>query len=358
MSKQSSPFRVRWTTTIPALVLLALAVHAFLPRLASLEEAAKTLHTLRWWAVALAIAAQAASNAAGGFMINQIARLTGDRLSIGRSVRLGLAASCVGLVAGGPIGYAAALYYWLKREGVSSQGATLLGWLPAILNATALASSAMIGVFYIVFVRGLGSSLPFISAMIAIVVPALMLGLVVRSVRDERAIVALVTFGHRVWSKVRRRPLDMRALSHDRRRAAQARRSFAHGGWRGPVAGAVLNVAFDVLSFYLLFLAAGFRIRPGTLIAGYGLPEVVGRLSFIPGGIGIIEGGMVGLYSALGVPAGVGVVAVLAYRALSFWLPTATGAVFAVSEQRRVRRSRRVSTRPVAVHSVHQKQRL
>ena len=44
-------------------------------------------------------------------------------------------------------------------------------------------------------------------------------------------------------------------------------------------------------------------------------------MSFLPGGLGITEGGMVGLYVALGVPAAKAVLVVLACRGLSFWLP-------------------------------------
>jgi len=38
---------------------------------------------------------------------------------------------------------------------------------------------------------------------------------------------------------------------------------------------------------------------------------------------------MVGLYGALGVPRPIAVVVVLAYRLLSFWLPTLAGIAFA-----------------------------
>jgi len=42
------------------------------------------------------------------------------------------------------------------------------------------------------------------------------------------------------------------------------------GGWRGPLLGAVLNVAFDMLTLYLLFFAARNPISLGVLLTGYG----------------------------------------------------------------------------------------
>jgi uncharacterized membrane protein YbhN (UPF0104 family) len=47
----------------------------------------------------------------------------------------------------------------------------------------------------------------------------------------------------------------------------------------------------------------------------------------LPGGVGGIEAGMIGASAAFGIPVGRAVVGVLAYRAISFWLPTIPGIV-------------------------------
>jgi uncharacterized protein (TIRG00374 family) len=51
----------------------------------------------------------------------------------------------------------------------------------------------------------------------------------------------------------------------------------------------------------------------------------LGSLLPLPGGIGGVEGGMIGAFVAFGIPAKSAVIAVLAYRAISFWLPTLPG---------------------------------
>jgi len=64
---------------------------------------------------------------------------------------------------------------------------------------------------------------------------------------------------------------------------------------------------------------------PGAvLVMGYFL-GTLGSLLPLPGGIGGVEGGMIGAFVAFGEPAGRAVIAVLAYRAISFWLPTLPG---------------------------------
>ena len=47
----------------------------------------------------------------------------------------------------------------------------------------------------------------------------------------------------------------------------------------------------------------------------------------LPGGIGGVEGGMIGAFLAFGLNASLVVLAVLAYRTISYWLPTVPGAV-------------------------------
>jgi uncharacterized protein (TIRG00374 family) len=58
---------------------------------------------------------------------------------------------------------------------------------------------------------------------------------------------------------------------------------------------------------------------------GYGVPQLLGKLTVILGGIGVVESTMVALYAALGVPAPIALVVVLVYRLFSFWLPTLAG---------------------------------
>ena len=72
------------------------------------------------------------------------------------------------------------------------------------------------------------------------------------------------------------------------------------------------------------FRAFGSVVPVAVLVMGYFL-GTLGSLLPLPGGIGGVEGGMIGAFAAFGVPAGRTVVAVLAYRAISFWLPTLPG---------------------------------
>jgi uncharacterized membrane protein YbhN (UPF0104 family) len=60
----------------------------------------------------------------------------------------------------------------------------------------------------------------------------------------------------------------------------------------------------------------------------------------VPGGIGGVEGGMVGVFVACGVPLSLAVVATIAYQVISTWLPVAPGLAAYWSLRRRIARWR------------------
>jgi uncharacterized membrane protein YbhN (UPF0104 family) len=62
------------------------------------------------------------------------------------------------------------------------------------------------------------------------------------------------------------------------------------------------------------------------LVMGYSVGLLANTIP-LPGGVGGVEGGMIGAFLAFGVDGAIAVLAVLSYRALSFWLPTVPGAV-------------------------------
>jgi uncharacterized protein (TIRG00374 family) len=90
------------------------------------------------------------------------------------------------------------------------------------------------------------------------------------------------------------------------------------------VLGAIAYWGFDIAVLGLSFRAFGQGVAVAVLIMGYFI-GTLGSLLPLPGGIGGVEGGMIGAFAAFGIPGARAVVGVLAYRAISFWLPTIPG---------------------------------
>jgi uncharacterized membrane protein YbhN (UPF0104 family) len=83
---------------------------------------------------------------------------------------------------------------------------------------------------------------------------------------------------------------------------------------------------FDICVLWACFHAFG-TAPPFTVILMAYFVGMVGNLLPLPGGLGGVEGGMIGAFAAFGVDFNLSVLAVLSYRAISFWLPTLPGAI-------------------------------
>ncbi|HLH13549.1 MAG TPA: flippase-like domain-containing protein [Solirubrobacteraceae bacterium] len=96
---------------------------------------------------------------------------------------------------------------------------------------------------------------------------------------------------------------------------------------------------FDIAVLWGMFHAFG-AAPPFTVIWMAYFVGMLGNLLPLPGGLGGVEGGMIGALAAFGVNFNLAVLAVLAYRAISFWLPTLPGLVAYFQLRRTVARWR------------------
>ncbi len=95
--------------------------------------------------------------------------------------------------------------------------------------------------------------------------------------------------------------------------------------------------AFDVAVLWATFHAFGSPPAVGTLVLCYFLGQM-GNLLPLPGGVGGTEGGMLGAFAASGVDAGLALLAVVSYQAISTYLPGLPGLASYVDLRRRMKR--------------------
>jgi hypothetical protein len=103
--------------------------------------------------------------------------------------------------------------------------------------------------------------------------------------------------------------------------------------------GAIAWWGFDISVLWASFHAFGDAPSGGVIVMSY-FVGMLGNVLPLPGGIGGVDGGMIGAFTAFGVPVEVTVVSVLAYRGFAFWLPTLPGAVAYLQLRRTVQRWR------------------
>lgn len=101
------------------------------------------------------------------------------------------------------------------------------------------------------------------------------------------------------------------------------RKDYKH--YRQTIATAIATHLVRIMSLYFVFIALGFWIQPHILLAGYVVGMVLVVISPTPNGIGFVEGGMLLIFTSLGVPANIAGTATIIYRGFQFWLPFFVG---------------------------------
>jgi putative heme transporter len=91
------------------------------------------------------------------------------------------------------------------------------------------------------------------------------------------------------------------------------------------VAMMVLSRACDCGALGLAVAATGGRVSWPALVAAWGVAKVLGVVPLAPGGLGIVDGGMVGVLVASGATPASAVAGVLGYRLATLWLPAVCG---------------------------------
>ena len=112
-------------------------------------------------------------------------------------------------------------------------------------------------------------------------------------------------------------------------------RSTLGSSWQAAIAAAAGGTLFDYLALLAALRAVGADPRPSLVLLAYAVAKVLAMIPLTPGGLGFVEGGLVGTLKLAGVPAGDALAATLVYRTVSYWLPLAAGGIAYVLFRRR-----------------------
>ncbi|MDP2964529.1 MAG: lysylphosphatidylglycerol synthase transmembrane domain-containing protein [Pelolinea sp.] len=307
------------------LIVIGLAIQFTLPQITSFQKNIMVIRSIKTWILGLAIIAQFCSYVGNGITIRELVKSAHRQFSILRGVMISLASTSIGMVAGGMFGAGAATFRWVKAYGGGNEGASLSASLPPILIDVVLLGISLIGVVNLFFTKNLtrwqASAFIFISILLIALFTFFYYALRNRE-KSKGIAYKVVSVGFKLF----RKRVDQGRINREFDRLFKAWDSLLAGGWKGPFLGSAINIIFDMITIYFVFLGTGKAIPLSILITGYGLPILLGKMAFIiPGGIGVIETTMVALYSSLGIPSAQATVVVLVYRIISFWTPLLLG---------------------------------
>jgi uncharacterized membrane protein YbhN (UPF0104 family) len=292
------------TRRVTGVALLSAAMVSLLLAVPGLQGVGRQIaHLQGGWVVA---ASALELGSCIGFVV--IFRLFFDELPPGAARELAWTEEASGaLLPGGGVSALATGGLLLRRAGVSTrrivERSSALFFLTSAVNVAALVGA---GTLVAVGVAGgrddiLGAGIPILGGVGATVL-----------------VLAVPTVARR---RQRRQPgwlLDL-CTGIDEARGALRRPS-----WR--LVGAVGYLAFDIAALGATFAATGRPIPVATLVLGY-LIGYLANLIPVPGGFGVLEGGLAGTLIAYGAPAGQAAAAVIVYHALAFWIPSLGGLI-------------------------------
>jgi uncharacterized protein (TIRG00374 family) len=96
-------------------------------------------------------------------------------------------------------------------------------------------------------------------------------------------------------------------------------------------------MVFDIAVLGVCFRAFGQAPAVGILALGYLIGQLGGNIP-VPGGIGGVDAGLVGVFALYHQPLAATTAAVLVYHAIALWLPAVLGSVAFVQLRRTLRR--------------------
>lgn len=315
----------RLTSILLVLVLLiGLAVIV-----ADWNQIRAALSQAKWTLIPYALAATLVSYTCISLSFAQVSRLMGVKMRTRDLAIIGFVSSVLNhlVLSGGAAGYSVR-FLLMNRHGVSLREVIAISILHFLLTSLIMATMLPVGLAYL----GLTASLSQRTAMVLTVIALIIfLG-------------TIFAFGMIFWGRMRRPAIGL---------LVKAVRTVVRRDVQGPLerfdATVALGVqemreapvsmliiasliaidwAFSAAALWFCFRAFDVTLSVGQLISGFVIGTVAGVSSMLPGGLGIQEASMTGIFTLLGVSLGTAVVASILYRVVYSVIPYFVSLIF------------------------------
>ncbi len=228
-----------------------------------------------------------------------------------------------------------ALTAWaLRRSGMERRlVATRMVAFVSLLYAVYMGALVIVGfgLYFGIFNGSAPFAITVVPAIFALILWALFLGMSLLPGDTERRLAHWAKGSGRV-ARVMARAVTIPASAAAGVRTAISLAKAREAG----TLGAVVWWGFDIGTLWACFHAYGANPPPFAVIIMAYFVGMLGNTLPLPGGIGGVDGGMIGAFVAFDVSFNYAATAVVAYRAFAFWLPTLPGAVAYFQLRKRV----------------------
>jgi putative heme transporter len=312
-------------TVLGAAVIFGL-VYYVIPQFAGLGPTVRRLRAGNLWWLGLGVVVEALSIGGDVVLMRGVFSRPGSRIGWKASYQITMAgAAATKLFATAGAGGIALTVWALRASGLSdAEVATRLVCFEILEYGVYMAALAIVGLglWFGVFAGRAPVGITLIPAGFGLLVILIVLSMLFAEAPVERFLTARAD-----RSSGRRQRWWRRAASVPRSLRSGLTAAIAMLRRRDPsLLGALASWGFDIAALWASFRAFGHSPPPAVLVMGYYV-GTLGNALPLPGGIGGVEGGMIGAFLVFGVNGALTVLAVLAYRTISYWLPTVPGAI-------------------------------
>lgn len=326
-SSEDSPLwrKIRRGVILTGVVLVL--VYAYMVITAGGGNLVDILVSLDPWLLALPLACTFVSYVTMSLSYEGIARAAGAAVGSADMLRITFVANTANYVlpTGGLSGFALRMVM-LNKKGVSAGRAVLISFTQTLLTNLMLVVFIVYGLLHLVFAGSLDTlNTAFVCLVVAVLTAFLggCLAMVYR--RDLRA--RGLGFGSRLVHRVLKR------FGHAERYEKRLLRFFDHidegmeffatrpKAMIGPLVWIFVDWVFTIAVLYAAFFSIGSHVTYSQVVIAFSVGIVFAVISFVPGGVGVLEMALSGMFASAGVPREESVLAIMIFRICFYVIP-------------------------------------
>jgi uncharacterized protein (TIRG00374 family) len=284
--------------------------------------------TLDFWLLSIPLVCGLASYVVMARSYQGIALAAGADVPFWEMLKITFVANTVNYIVstGGLSGFAVRLYFFVRLS-IPSGTAVIISLVQTFITNTILLLFVVVGFAYLLmahdlhgYALGTTATLLFFFMLAAAVA---MLLLFHRALRRRTLFVLAETvhwFLHRFFPRHKPGRVRIWRFQRNLNRGIEfllaRKRSMV-----GPTLWIIVDWVLTMLILYGAFLSVRYPIPMSFVVVGFAVGIILSLVSFVPGGLGVMEGSMAAIFASLSVPFETAVVAVLIFRVAYYVLP-------------------------------------
>ena len=292
-------------------------------------EIQKVLGQASWKPLPFAIFTTLISYFCISYSFGRVSKLLGIKMRLRDLTSVGFVTTVLNhvLTSGGAAGYSVR-FMLMNRHGVSMKDVLSASILHYYLTSLVMIAMLPVGIIYLILHASISQVASLILTIIAILILAVAFfatSLIFRETLRRKLLRSLI----KPVQRILHRDIEETLERFDDTMTRSIRDMREHP--RNLIiimALVVIDWATSAITLWFCFRSLNTTISPGELISGFAIGIMAGVISLIPGGLGVQEGSMAGIFALLGVSFQRAVLASILFRAIYLMTPYAISLAF------------------------------